>query len=76
MCRRKLYGGAYAIGSKNSLIELIKYLCGKYGIKEIYGHGELNSTNCPGTNYPIDEIRRETRLEFYKNKVRLSWLFN
>ncbi|MBU5270136.1 peptidoglycan recognition protein family protein [Clostridium cochlearium] len=44
---------------KNSLIELIKYLCIKYGIKEIYGHGELNSTSCPGRNYPLEEIRRE-----------------
>ncbi|AVP56063.1 N-acetylmuramoyl-L-alanine amidase (plasmid) [Clostridium tetani] len=57
------------LAQKNSLIELIKYLCGKYGIKEIYGHGELNSTNCPGTNYPIDEIRRETILEFGRNTV-------
>ncbi|RXM73682.1 N-acetylmuramoyl-L-alanine amidase [Clostridium tetani] len=48
-----------ALAQKNSLIELIKYLCGKYGIKEIYGHGELNSTDCPGRNYPLDEIRRE-----------------
>ncbi|BDR76961.1 peptidoglycan recognition protein family protein [Clostridium tetani] len=57
------------LAQKNSLIELIKYLCGKYGIKEIYSHGELNSTDCPGTNYPIDEIRRETILEFGRNKV-------
>ncbi|KGI39509.1 peptidoglycan recognition protein family protein [Clostridium tetani] len=47
------------LAQKNSLIELIKYLCSKYGIKEIYGHGELNSTNCPGTNYPLAQIRGE-----------------
>ncbi|BDR84452.1 peptidoglycan recognition protein family protein [Clostridium tetani] len=58
------------LAQKNSLIELIKYLCGKYGIKEIYGHGELNSTNCPGRNYPIDEIRGEILKDIkcpYKN---------
>jgi len=52
-----------SLAQKNSLIELIKYLCIKYGIKEIYGHGELNSTDCPGINYPLDKIRRE----FYKD---------
>lgn len=59
-----------ALAQKNSLIELIKYLCGKYGIKEIYGHGELNSTDCPGINYPLDEIRREFMKDIncpYKN---------
>ena len=54
---------------KNSLIELIKYLCIKYGIKEVYGHGELNSTDCPGRNYPLDEIRRKIRLGFSRNVI-------
>ncbi|GAB5990026.1 N-acetylmuramoyl-L-alanine amidase [Clostridium tetani] len=44
---------------KNSLIELIRCISNKYSIKEIYGHGELNSTNCPGNNYPLAQIRRE-----------------
>ncbi|MBV1821885.1 N-acetylmuramoyl-L-alanine amidase, partial [Bacteroidales bacterium MSK.15.36] len=55
---------------KKSLMELIKYLCSKYGIKEIYGHGELNSTSCPGKNYPLDEIRRKFMKDIncpYKN---------
>lgn len=47
------------LAQKNSLIELVRYLCIKYGIKEIYGHGELNSTDCPGSNYPLSQIRRE-----------------
>ncbi|RXI44168.1 N-acetylmuramoyl-L-alanine amidase [Clostridium tetani] len=58
------------LAQKNSLIELIKYLCNKYGIKEIYGHGELNSTNCPGRNYPLAQIRGEILKDIkcsYKN---------
>lgn len=58
------------LSQKSSLIELIKYLCGKYGIKEIYGHGELNSTNCPGRNYPLAQIRGEILKDIkcpYKN---------
>lgn len=42
---------------KNSIIELCKYLKNKYGISKIYGHGELMSTDCPGKNYPLGEIR-------------------
>jgi len=42
---------------KNAIIELSRYLCNKYGIKKIYGHREVGSSNCPGTNYPLTEIR-------------------
>ena len=41
---------------KNAVIELIKYLKGKYDIKEIKKHKDLCATNCPGKNYPFDEI--------------------
>lgn len=42
---------------KNAIIELCKYLCSKYSISKIYGHREVGSSNCPGTNYPLVEIR-------------------
>ncbi|KEI94417.1 N-acetylmuramoyl-L-alanine amidase (plasmid) [Clostridium botulinum A2B3 87] len=42
---------------KNAIIELCKYLCNKYGINKIYGHREVGSSNCPGTKYPLAEIR-------------------
>ncbi|WP_102400223.1 N-acetylmuramoyl-L-alanine amidase [Haloimpatiens massiliensis] len=42
---------------KNSIIELCKYLKSKYGISRIYGHGELMSTDCPGANFPLQEIK-------------------
>ncbi|WP_185750688.1 peptidoglycan-binding protein [Clostridium sp. KNHs214] len=32
-------------------------LCKSLGIKDIKGHRELNSTDCPGRNYPLEEIR-------------------
>ena len=45
-----------------SLVELIRYILNKYNITEIYGHGELNATDCPGRNFPLDRIRKEIRL--------------
>ncbi|MCY6355393.1 N-acetylmuramoyl-L-alanine amidase [Clostridium sp. ZS2-4] len=42
---------------KKSLIELCSYLCNRYGIKIIKGHRELGQTNCPGTKFPLSEIR-------------------
>lgn len=42
---------------KRATIELGQYLKNKYGISKIYGHRELMSTDCPGTNYPLVEIR-------------------
>lgn len=42
---------------KNAIVELCKYLCSKYGISSIKGHKELYSTECPGTNYPLQQIR-------------------
>ncbi len=42
---------------KKSVIELCSYLCKNYNIKTINGHRELNQTDCPGTKFPLDEIR-------------------
>lgn len=42
---------------KNAIIELIKYLGTKYNIKWIKGHGEVVATSCPGTNFPLEEIK-------------------
>lgn len=42
-----------------AVIELCRYLCSKYNIKEIKGHKELNATSCPGINFPLDEIRKQ-----------------
>jgi N-acetylmuramoyl-L-alanine amidase len=42
---------------KNTILELCKDIINRYGIKQIYGHKELYNTNCPGTNYPLDDIK-------------------
>ncbi|WP_072060838.1 glucosaminidase domain-containing protein [Clostridium novyi] len=43
---------------KNAIIQLCKYLCNKYGITDVRGHKEAPySTDCPGVNYPLEEIK-------------------
>ncbi|MGL4876212.1 MAG: N-acetylmuramoyl-L-alanine amidase [Clostridium sp.] len=42
---------------KDAVIKLGQYLRGKYGIKDIFKHKDVNSTDCPGKNYPFTEIR-------------------
>jgi len=41
----------------NAGIELLKYLFNKYGALAIYGHKELYNTDCPGTNFPLDDFK-------------------
>jgi N-acetyl-anhydromuramyl-L-alanine amidase AmpD len=42
---------------KNALVELCKDICNRYQISEVGGHKEYCNTDCPGENYPIEEIR-------------------
>ena len=42
---------------KNSIIELVGYLKGKYGISTVIRHKDVGSTACPGKNYPFEEIK-------------------
>jgi hypothetical protein len=42
---------------KQALIELDIYIKNKYGIRRVGGHKEFYSTDCPGTNYPLSEIK-------------------
>lgn len=41
----------------NSGIELLEYLFNKYGVLAIYGHKELFETDCPGTNFPLNDFK-------------------
>lgn len=41
---------------KNAIVELIKNIKARYNIKWIKGHREVVSTDCPGNNYPLEEI--------------------
>lgn len=42
-----------------SLVSLIRYLAKKYSLYGIYGHSEVDSTNCPGINFPLEDVKRE-----------------
>jgi N-acetyl-anhydromuramyl-L-alanine amidase AmpD len=42
---------------KDVIVSLCKDICNRYGITEIAGHKEYYSTDCPGTNYPLEEIK-------------------
>ncbi len=42
---------------KQALIELGQYIKNKYGISRVGGHKEYYATDCPGTNYPLEEIK-------------------
>lgn len=45
---------------KQAIIELCQYLINKYpAINRVLGHKELNATDCPGTNYPLVEIKEK-----------------
>lgn len=41
---------------KQSIVELCSFLINKYGISNILRHKDVGSTDCPGNNYPFDEI--------------------
>ena len=41
----------------NAGVELISYLFGKYGKLAIYGHKDIYNTDCPGTNFPLDNFK-------------------
>lgn len=37
-------------------VQLLKYLCSTYGIREIGGHKKYYNTDCPGTYFPLEMI--------------------
>lgn len=41
---------------QNSISAVIAYLIGKYGDLKVYRHRDLDSTACPGKNFPFDAI--------------------
>ena len=45
---------------KNALNELLPYLKQTYGIDVVQAHRDVDSTSCPGDNYPFDEIANST----------------
>ena len=41
---------------KRALIELVSYLRKKYNISKVLRHKDIGATDCPGKNYPFEEI--------------------
>ncbi|MGL4741349.1 MAG: N-acetylmuramoyl-L-alanine amidase [Sarcina sp.] len=58
---------------KEAVIKLSKYLRQKYDIDTINGHGELMPTDCPGKNYPLNEIRNTIRQEVIVDGDIITW---
>lgn len=54
----------------NAGIELINYLFNKYGTLAIYGHKDLYSTDCPGTNFPLNDFKN------MKEQSKYGWIQN
>lgn len=53
----------------NAIKWLIQYLDNKYGQLPIYGHREVGSSNCPGTNYPLAELKARKGIVQAETKV-------
>ncbi|MEW9095452.1 MAG: peptidoglycan recognition family protein [Clostridiaceae bacterium] len=45
-----------------SLVKLSRYICSKYNINKIHGHGELNATNCPGRNFTLERLENDSKI--------------
>lgn len=54
---------------KMALIELCAYLINKYGISIIVKHKDVTSTDCPGLNYPFDEIVNSAKMTINSSGV-------
>ncbi|SQC40063.1 N-acetylmuramoyl-L-alanine amidase [Clostridium sporogenes] len=67
----------------NSLKGLTRYLQNKYNINKIYGHRELNETDCPGKNFRLHRIKKEClggnnsieSSSSNRGSKRYSWIF-
>jgi len=57
---------------KKAIIELIAYIKGKYPITAIKRHRDVNSTACPGKNYPFDEIVNAKATKTIENTTKVD----
>lgn len=58
--------------------DLVKYIRAKYGNIPIYGHKELYSTTCPGTNFPLNDFKSLQVNNVYKvgwNQNSTGWYY-
>lgn len=45
-----------------SVIELSKYLMNKYNITDLKRHKDVRNTECPGANFPFEEIKSQLNI--------------
>lgn len=58
--------------------ELKTYLIGRYGNMGVYGHREKGSSECPGANFPLDNVRSASWTSSIKpgwNKHTTGWWY-
>lgn len=55
---------------RQAIVGLSKDIISRYVIKHIYAHKELYNTDCPGDNYPLEEIKN---LAFSKEPVNKKY---
>lgn len=46
-----------------SVIELSRYLIDKYNITDLKRHKDVRNTECPGANFPFEEIKARLNIE-------------
>lgn len=46
----------------NSLILLSRYLVQKYAIRDLLRHKDVMNTECPGVNFPFEEIKNKVQV--------------
>ncbi|TEB09616.1 N-acetylmuramoyl-L-alanine amidase [Pelotomaculum propionicicum] len=57
---------------KASIVALCKVLLATYKSAAVYGHRELNATECPGANFPLEAIKEEV-LNVFKDVPANHW---
>lgn len=61
ICAEGAFNDEYMTETQRKAIsELVNYLKDKYGISTVLRHKDVGSTDCPGNNYPFDEIVNDT----------------
>lgn len=46
---------------KSAVVEAVQYVLGLYPGCRVVGHREVDSTDCPGQNYPLEEIKNKVK---------------
>lgn len=58
---------------KQALKELVSYLKEKYNISNVQRHKDVGQTDCPGKNYPFDEIVNGVNIKYKVHVQNGGW---